>query len=123
MKIEGPRFRLWLAPNISAEERGEAAHAICRILVDPPRPMAARRRVAVRQALNLYPGSRSRRAQELERQYRAYLAGAWLRERDMETLPEPHSAQRVLLHRLARLNGGASLCWRRIFDIANCPQD
>jgi hypothetical protein len=118
VKIEGPKFRLWLAPNLTAEERGEAAHAICRFLVDPPRPQAERRRVAVRTALAQYQGSPSRRAKELGRRYRAYLASGWRHERDLETLPEPRSTERVLLHRLGRLNGGRSLCWRQLFDIA-----
>jgi hypothetical protein len=85
--------------------------------------MAERRAVAVRTAMSLYDGPLSRRAKELERQYRGYLASGWPRERDLETLPEPRLTERVLLHRLARLNEGASLSWRRIFDIANCPQD
>jgi hypothetical protein len=80
--------------------------------------MAERRRVAVRTAMSLYEGSPSRRAKILERQYRAYLASAWRLERDLESLPHPRSTERVLLHRLARLNEGASLCWRRIFDVA-----
>jgi hypothetical protein len=118
MKVEGVKFRFWLDPRASAEERGEAAHAICRYLVDPPRPQAERRRVAVRRALNLYAGSLSGQAKRLEREYRRYLAGPWRLERDMETLPEPRSTERVLLHRLARLNEGASLCWRHIIRIA-----
>jgi hypothetical protein len=70
----------------------------------------------------LYQGSLSRRAKVLERQYRSYLAGPWLRERD-KTLPEPRLTKRVLLHRLAKVNRGRSLGWRQLFDIANCPQD
>jgi hypothetical protein len=64
VKVEGPKFRLWLAPDISVEERAEAAHALFRILIDPPRPLAERRRVAVRQALAQYQGARSTRAKE-----------------------------------------------------------
>jgi hypothetical protein len=72
--------------------------------------------------LNLYSGARSNRAKQLERQYRAYLAANWRLESDTETLPEPRSVERVLLHRIARLNEGASLSWRQIFDIAAFPQ-
>jgi hypothetical protein len=69
-----------------------------------------------------YQGAPSRRAKELERQYRAYLATGWRCERNLETLPEPRSVERVLLHRIARLNEGASLSWRQIFDIAAFEQ-
>jgi hypothetical protein len=119
MLIEGPRFRLWIDPRISVEERAEAAHALFRHLIDPPRPLAELRRVAVRTALAQYQGSVSSRAKRLEREYRSYLAGAWLRERDMETLPEPRSTGRVLLHRLAKLGSPSS--WRQLFDIASAP--
>jgi hypothetical protein len=122
MKVEEPLFRLWIKPGLSAEERGEAAHAICRILVDPPQPPRHRRAVAVRQALNLYQGALSHRAKELEREYRRYLASGWPGERDLESLPHPRTTERFCLHRLARLNEGASLGWRRIFDIASSPQ-
>jgi hypothetical protein len=122
VKIEGPRFSVWLAPDISDEEFAEAAHVFCKIAISGrPQSPRHRRAVAVRTALNLYEGTVSRRAKELERRYRSYLASGWLRERDLETLPDPRSTERVLLHRLARL--GAPSCWRQLFDIANCPQD
>jgi hypothetical protein len=118
MKIEGRRWHFEAVDNLTVEERGEAGHAISLALIDPPRPPAELRDVAVRAILNLYSGSKSYRAKELERRYRDYLASGWPRERDLETLPYPRSTERALLHRLARLNEGASLCWRRIFDIA-----
>jgi hypothetical protein len=124
MKVEGPKFRLWFAPDISPDEFNEAASAICRILIDPPQSPEHRRAVAVRTALAQYEGSLSGRAKILERQLKTYLAGAaWKREKALEKLPEPRSTERVLLHRLARLNEGRSLCRRRIFDIASSPQD
>jgi hypothetical protein len=123
MNIEGPKFRFWCDPRASVEERAEAAHAICRFLIDPPRPVAELRRVAVRTALAQYQGAPSRRCKRLEREYRSYLAGAWLRERDLESLPHPRTTEKVCLHRLARVNRGHSLGWRQLFDIANCPQD
>jgi hypothetical protein len=95
MLVEGPFFTLKIRPGLSAEERGEVAHAICRFLIDPPRSQAELRRVAIRTAMALYEGPI--RAKELERRYRAYLASGWLRERDLETLPEPRSTERVLL--------------------------
>jgi hypothetical protein len=123
MKIEGPRFSVWLAPDITVEERAEAAHALFRHLIDPPRSNAELRRITIRTAMAQYSGARSNRAKRLENDYRNYLASVWLRERDLETLPDPRSASRVFLHRLARLNRGRSLGWRQLFDIANCPQD
>lgn len=120
VKIEGPKFRFWTAPDISAEEWLEMGSTICRILVaGPPAPLGHRRRVAVRQALHLYSGARSNRAKRLADRYRQYLATGWLREHELETLPYPRTTERVLLHRLARLNEGAPLRWRRIFDIAS----
>jgi len=118
MLIEGPKFRLWLAPDLSREQWNEAAEAICRILVDPPQSACQRRAEAVRKALSIYQGAPSARAKELERQYRSYLARGWLRERDFEKLPAPHSTERDLLHRLARCNAGASLSWRQLLRIA-----
>ena len=117
--FEGPRFRFWLDPRASVEERAAAAHTICRILVDPPRPWAELRRVAVLAAVNLCQGSsRSARAKALARNYATYLGSGWLLERGLETLPEPRSSERVLLHRIAKLNGGASLGWRQIIRVA-----
>jgi hypothetical protein len=78
MKVEGPKFRLWFAPDISAEEFNEAASAICRVIVaGPPEKPGHRRAVAVRQVLAQYSGARSNRAKELERRYRSYLASGW----------------------------------------------
>jgi hypothetical protein len=120
-----PLFRLWIKPGLSAEEWAEAAHAIARILVDPPRPMAERRRVAVRQCLAQYQGARSNRAKMLEHRLKSYLTSGWRLEHDMETLPEfLRTPERTCLHRLAKLNKGASLSWRQIYDIAaSSPQD
>jgi hypothetical protein len=120
--LETPSFRVWIDPDLSPEKRTESISAIFRYCLDPPRPPVERRRVAIRQAMAQYQGAPSRRAKELERQYRGYLAANWRLERDMETLPEPRSVERVLLHRIARLNEGASLSWRQIFDIAAFPQ-
>jgi hypothetical protein len=113
-----PFFRLWIRPGLSDEQRNGVHSAICRIMIDPPRSQAELRRVAVRTALAQYQGAPHGRTKQLERQYRAYLASGWLRERDMETLPEPRSVERVLLHRLARLNEGSSLSWRQLLRIA-----
>jgi hypothetical protein len=109
VKIEDQLFRLWIRPGLSAEEYAEASHAIFRHLVDPPQSPKRRREVAIRQALAIYEGPVSRRAKELERRFRLYLSGAWLRERNLVELPDPRSVEKVCLHRLARLNEGASL--------------
>jgi hypothetical protein len=118
LKIEGPKFSFSLASNASVEERAEAAHVICRILVDPPRPHDELRRVAIRTALAQYQGAPSARAKQLARNYATYLSNGWLRECGLETLPDPRSTGRTLLHRLARLNEGASLGWRQILRVA-----
>jgi hypothetical protein len=117
MKIEGRKYRLWLAPDASAEERAAAAHALFRILVDPPRSQVELRRVAILALLNLYAGSRSARARQLADRYAKYLSGAWLREKSLETLPDPRSAEKTLLHRLASLNNGRPLCARQLLRI------
>jgi hypothetical protein len=107
------------APDISEAEWAEMSHAVCKIIVcGRPQSPQHRRAVAVRTALNLYGGPLSLRATELERKYLTYLGGGWLRERDIEALPEPRSVERVCLHRLARLNEGRSLRWRQLLRIA-----
>lgn len=117
MKVEQALFTLRIRPGLSAEQWNEVASAICRILIDPPQSPRHRREVAVRQALNLYSGARSNRAKQLASRYRSYLASGWLRECDLETLPQPRSVERALLHRLARCNGGWPLSWRSILRI------
>jgi hypothetical protein len=89
--LETPSFRVWIDPDLPPEKRTESISAILRYCLDPPRPQAERRRVAIRQAMAQYQGAPSRRAKELERQYRAYLATGWRCERDLETLPGPRS--------------------------------
>lgn len=123
MRIEGTRFRLWLDPRATVEARAEAAHEIFRHLVDPPRPPAERRRVAVLSMMNLLSGSRSARARQLADRYAKYLAGAWPREQALEELPDPRSAGKVLLHRIARYNDGRPLCARQLLRIcADAPR-
>jgi hypothetical protein len=114
--IEEPFFTLRIRPSLSPEQWNEVASALCKIAIDPPRPLAERRVVCVRTALAQYRGSQSARCKVLERRYRGYLASGWPRERDLEELPEPRSTERVLLHRLAKL--GAPSSWRQLFDIA-----
>jgi hypothetical protein len=92
---EEARFRLWINPALTAEQRMEVNSAICRFLIDPPQPPRRRGEVAVRQSLNLYEGARSSRAKELERRYRAYLAAGWPREHDLESLPHPRTTERA----------------------------
>jgi hypothetical protein len=122
MKIEAPFFRLWIKPGISAKERAEAAHALFRILIDPPRPRAERRRVVVLAALHLLSGSRSARAEKLARDYATYLSNGWLREQALEELPDPRAPQHALLWKLAKITGGRALGRRRLIDIASSPQ-
>jgi hypothetical protein len=119
VKIEEPFFTLKIRPGLSPEQRMEVNSALCRIAIDPPRSDAERKRIAIRAAMNLYEGSPFSRANQLADRYRAYLASGWNRERDLESLPDPRSAERTLLHRLARLNDGASLGWRQILRLAD----
>jgi hypothetical protein len=95
MRVEEPRFRLWINPALTAEEYQEAASEICRILIDPPLPQAERRAIAVRQALAQYQGAPSRRAKQLADRYRSYLAAGWLHERDLESLPRSNALGRT----------------------------
>jgi hypothetical protein len=46
---EEARFRLWINPALTAEQRMEVNSAICRILLDPPQLPRRRRAIAVRQ--------------------------------------------------------------------------
>ena len=63
MKIEGPKFRFWTAPDMSEAEWLKMGSALCRILVaGPPEPPGHRRAVAVRQALAQYQGAPTCRA-------------------------------------------------------------
>ncbi len=55
-------------------------------------------------------------AKELARALGAYLSGGWLRERDLDHLPNA-SEHRQTLHRIAKLNGGHSLGPRQIINI------
>jgi hypothetical protein len=118
MKIEGHRYRLWIDPRASTEQRAEAAHQLFRHLIDPPRSVADRRRVAIRTAMAQYEGTRAARAAQLERQLKSYLASGWLRDRDLEELRRPCSTERLLLHRIGRLNAGRSLGRRQLDRIA-----
>ena len=119
MLIEGPRFSFKFASDISEEEWAQMAHAVCKIIVcGRPQPPQHRRAVAVRATLNLYSGSRFARAEQLAARYQTYLAGAWKREKALEGLPEPRSAERCLLHRIATLNAGRGLGWRQLLRIA-----
>jgi hypothetical protein len=125
IEIEGHRcrWRFWMAPDLTPEERGQAGHAISLALIDPPRPQTERRRVAIRAALGPLGPYRchaavSRRAAELARCYGEYLGNGWKRERNLANLPEPHSIERLLLHRIARLNNGRPLRWRQLLRIA-----
>jgi hypothetical protein len=119
VKIEGRRWRFSAADDLTVEERGEAAHAICRFLVDPPQTPKHRRAVVIRTLLARYEGPISRRAIDLEGKYLTYLDGAdWRREQHLEKLPRRRGVEHVLLHRFGRVNGGRPLGWRQILRVA-----
>jgi hypothetical protein len=118
MKKEGYRYSLWLDDRATVEERANAAHELFRALVDPPRCNDELRTVALKTAMHhLCEGSPSRRAKTLDGLLRAYLGCGWLRERDLAELPRPCSTQRLLLHRIAKLNDGRPISWRQILRI------
>ncbi len=81
----------------------------------------AERDDAIRNALATHYGAMSRRAaaETLARDLARYVSGGWLRERELSELPAGASELRRALHQLAKLNDGASIRWRRIFDIAS----
>jgi hypothetical protein len=118
MLIEEPYFSLKIRPGLSPEQWNGVASALIRIAIDPPRSQIELRRVAVRTALAQYAGSRYARAGKLAAQFQTYIAGPWKREKALEALPEPRSTERVLLHRLARLNEGRPLGKRQLDRIA-----
>jgi hypothetical protein len=118
MKIEGRRWHFSAVDDLTVGERGAAVHEISLAMISPPRPLAERKRVAIRQALALFEGSRSGRARLLEGAWQSYISNGWKRESDMESLAYPRSTERALLHRITRLNGGRSLGWRQIDRIA-----
>jgi hypothetical protein len=125
MLIEGAFFTLKIRRDLSLEQWADVAHALCRIAIEPyaPRQQAELRRTAILALLARYQGSATARAKLLDHNYASYLANGWPREQALEALPEPRSPERMLLHRIAKLSGGASLGWRRTYDIAKCPQD
>jgi hypothetical protein len=121
--LETPWFKVWIDPDLPPDKRSESVSAIIRYCIDPPRPQAERRRVAIRQALGPLGPYRchaaiSQRAGELARRYGEYLGNGWKRERILASLPEPCSLERRLLHRIARVNEGRPLHWRQFLRIA-----
>ena len=76
------------------------------------RRLAARDSIVVIAAGGLGEVAPARQARALERALARYLASAWLTER--HTSPTPSN---LALYRLATLNEGRGLGWRRIVDI------
>ncbi|WP_292531610.1 hypothetical protein [Methylocystis sp.] len=82
------------------------------------------RRDAIVAALELYDASLTTRSAALEIDLKRYLGVAWLRERDLESLPETSSPLRRALHRIAQSRNGEGIKARRIFDVAKkCNQE
>src|SRR4051812_48777298 len=91
-------------------------------LVAVPQSPAGRSRAARDAALHaarrLYAGATTyQAAKDIQRDLRAYLSRCWPRERYLRELPVGVSGLRVALHRLACVNDGKELSWRRIYDI------
>ncbi len=110
-----------------AEARfAEAAEYLARYeaaLAEARRLQVRERRDAIESGLQLYEGPLTTRSAALETDLQHYLGVAWLRERDLESLPETSSPLRRALHRIARSRNGEGIKARRIFDVAkkcNC---
>jgi len=79
----------------------------------------ADRNAAIRTAIAGYQGTATRRAKTLALDLRRYVDTAWPRESRFEEPPGEASDRRRLLHKIAKANGGKSLCWRRISDVSD----
>ncbi len=71
---------------------------------------------AIRDLDALFSGSPSGRAKAMADELRAYVGGAWLRERESRP-PTGASQRRQLMFRIVQAGGGLGLSWRRILDI------
>ena len=81
----------------------------------------AARDAALHAARRLYAGTTTyQAAKDIQRDLRAYLSRCWPREKYLGELPVGVSELRVALHRLACVNDGKELSWRRIYDILSC---
>jgi hypothetical protein len=83
------------------------------------RARLAERNAAIRTALAGYQGTATRRAKTLALELMRYVDTAWSREAQFDELPSEVSDRRRLLHKIAKSNGGKSLCWRRILAVAD----
>jgi hypothetical protein len=91
------RFRQWAEKIDPRGQRDVAIRALAELLRQP---------------------SVSATAKVVEAELRGYLAGAWRRgERDLLAPPAGSTARRQNVWRIAKLNGGDSLSWRRILEI------
>jgi hypothetical protein len=79
----------------------------------------AQRDAAVRDARSLFsdPHHITCAARSLSRALAGYRASNWSAEKDLPALPDSASERHVVLHAIARANGGRPLGWRRIVDI------
>lgn len=85
------------------------------------RERLAARDAAIRRALAEHYAGRpaTTGAKALAADLGRYVAGPWLRERDLDSPPPGASQHRVALHKITRLNQGAPLAYRRILDISD----
>ncbi len=100
---------------LDAAERHELAAALA---AASSRARLAERNAAIRTALAGYQGTATRRAKTLALELRRYVDTVWPRESHFDELPEPSSDRRRLLHKIAKSNGGKSLCWRQILTVS-----
>ena len=99
--------------EIADEQRRLAAEAEASLR----RAEAQEREAAVLDALGLYEGAPTARANALAHDLNDYISRAWPRERELEFLPLSATPKRCALHRIARSRDGESIGWRRIYDI------
>ncbi len=124
IELSGPDFKFEMRAGLPLARRGEIQSIIFRaVLIDSQKTSFEKRDTAIRQAAACFPGSPSGRAKALARDYAAYLATAWLRNNTLERPPEPCSAKRFCLHRVARLTNGRLLCWRTILEALSPVED
>jgi hypothetical protein len=101
------------------------AHRACLVRRHNGPPWQARRNQldvrdrAIREAIQLYPGPRKTAARALVADFGEYLAGGWLREKDLPLLVASPSEKRRLFYEIAILNNGRALGLRQVLYIAD----
>lgn len=105
-----------------AERLSAEAHELQRIahdkLAEAERIVEEERIAAFLEAWSTYDGPTTPRSIALAKDYKSYLGRVWIREQDLDQLPEAASPRRCALHRLAHSRGGDSICAKTFFSLA-----